>query len=487
MAGKERVEWLKCSQDPAYFLDTFCWIFNATLRSWVQFSLWPAQIEVADALLSGQHLIVLKARQLGLTWLCLGYALWLMLFRPSAVILLFSKREDEAQELMLRLQGMYRYLPAWMQCRSVMKENQSEFRLSNGSVALCFPTTGGRSYTGTFVLADEADFIPELSGFLNAVKPTVDAGGQLALISTSDKSQPNSTFKRLFRAGWRRMNEYRAVFLSWRARPDRTEEWYTAIKRDMYEQDGSDDNVQQEYPNTPEDALSARSLDKRIPPLFLERVANEATGLPLDFWPVNVPLVDGLSIFRLPTAAGLYVVGCDPAEGNPTSDESALTVIDAYTGEQMAVCAGRYQPDVLAQKADQIGTFYNRADIMPERNNHGHSVILWLREHSGLRVLNGPDGKPGWLSHAKGKALLYDAVTVACRDQGLIVYDGETIRQLGALEGSTLRAPKGDNDDRADSLALALAGAQSPAMGATPSTVSLPPLDIVREADRGRF
>ncbi len=204
-------------------------------------------------------------------------------------------------------------------------------------------------------------------------------------------------------------------------------------------------------------------------------------------WGEDVPVVDGLGLFVLPTADRLYVVGVDAAEGNPTSDESAITVLDAYSGEQMAVCAGRFQPDVLAAYADVLGVFYNRADIMVERNNHGHSVLLWLTEHSDLQLLKGPDDKPGWLSHAKGKTLLYDGVTVACRDYGIELHDSETIRQLGALEGATLRAPVGDNDDRADALALALAGASAPGMGADASTISEPPVDVVAEADRQGF
>lgn len=487
MAGREeKAEWLKSSTDPAYFLDTHTWLFNATLRSWIRFSLWSAQMDVCDALLTGRHLIVLKARQLGLTWLCLGYALWLMLFRPAAVVLLFSKREDEAQELMTRLQGMYQRLPFWMQCRRVLKETLTEFRLSNGSVALAFPTTGGRSYTGTFVLADEADFMPDLATFLNAVKPTVDAGGQLALISTSDKSQPNSTFKRLFRAGWRGTNEYRAIFLPWTARPGRTGDWYKTIRRDMHEQDGSDDNVQQEYPASPEEALSARSLDKRIPPSFLARVACEATPLPVDFWGKDVPLVDGLVIFRLPAAGRLYVLGVDPAEGNPTSDPSALCVLDAVTCEQVAVCAGRFQPAVMAQKADQIGTFYNRADVLVERNNHGHAVLLWLAENGNLRLLPGLDGRPGWLSNAKGKALMYDQVVEGCRDVGLTVYDSETIRQLGGLEGSSLRAPTGDHDDRADAFALAFVGAGAAGM-ADQTPIVIHGIDPLQAMDKESF
>ena len=444
MAGREeKAEWLKSSADPAYFLDTHTWIFNATLRSWVRFALWLAQMDVCDALLTGRHLIVLKARQLGLTWLCLGYALWLMLFRPAAVILLFSKREDEAQELMTRLQGMYQRLPFWMQCRRV-------------------------------------------ETFLNAVKPTVDAGGQLALISTSDKSQPNSTFKRLFRAGWRGTNEYRAIFLPWTARPGRSPEWYVSIQRDMWEQKGTDDDLHQEYPETPEQALGARTLDKRLPPVFLQRVACEATPLPVDRWRADVPLVDGLLVYRLPTPGQLYVLGADPAEGNPTSDESALCVLDAVSGAQMAVCAGRFQPAVMAQKADQIGTFYNRADAMVERNNHGHAVLLWLSENGNLRLLPGLDGRPGWLSNAKGKALMYDAVVEGCRDGGLELYDSETIRQLGGLEGSSLRAPAGDHDDRADALALAFAGAGAAGM-ADQEPIVIRGVDPLQAMDRETF
>ena len=90
-----------------------------------------------------------------------------------------------------------------MQAWAVLKSNESQFVLSTGSRFLAFPTTGGRSYTGTIAVVDEADFVPDLRGFLNAVKPTIDAGGQLFLITTSDKTRPLSTFKRLYRAALR--------------------------------------------------------------------------------------------------------------------------------------------------------------------------------------------------------------------------------------------------------------------------------------------
>jgi hypothetical protein len=403
-AGKrERVEWLKCSEDPAYFADTYVWIFNATLRSWIKLVLWAAQLTVLDQLVSGRNFLVLKARQLGLTWLCLAYALWLMLFRPAAVVLLFSKRDDEAEELLSRLKGMYDRLPSWMQARAVVKTNSSEFQLSNGSRAMCFPTTGGRSYTGTFVLGDEADYIPDLNGFLNAVKPTVDAGGQLVLITTSDKTRPQSTFKNLFRAAWQGINDYVAVFLPWHARPDPTQDWYDAIARDMRAQDGSDDNLHQEYPETPEQALAAKTLDKRIPPAWVANVTHLACPLAGEKLPDDVPQVHGLRLYRGPDPLRSYVVGVDPAEGNPTSDDSALCVLDVDSGEQVAVLSAKMQPGFLAGCAAHLAVFYNDAGILVERNNHGHSVLLWLADNGVdvdgrgrfAYVLNGLDGKPG--------------------------------------------------------------------------------------------
>jgi hypothetical protein len=113
---------------------------------------------------------------------------------------------------------------------------------------------------------------------------------------------------------------------------------------------------------------------------------------------------------------------------------------------------------LIAAHADAVGRFYNAASVMVERNNHGHAVLLWLGEHSELAVLSGPDGKPGWHSTSKGKALLYSAVADAFRNSETTVHSFATFIQLSSIEGSTLRAPQGEHDDRADSYALAWQG-----------------------------
>ena len=95
-----RKEIHKCRKSPAYFLDTYVYIYDAVSGEWVPFRLWPAQIETVETIAVNRLMVILKARQLGLTWLVLGFALWLILFHPAATVLLFSRRDDEATDLL---------------------------------------------------------------------------------------------------------------------------------------------------------------------------------------------------------------------------------------------------------------------------------------------------------------------------------------------------------------------------------------------------
>ena len=448
------VEWELCKRDPVYFARTCCQIYDAEALGWIPFELWDEQVEVLELVHDEQLVIVLKARQLGLTWLMLAYALWLMLFRPIATVLIFSLRDNEAIYLLgeERLRGMFERLPDWMQ-PAVEVDAAHEWKLANGSTARAFPTSAGDSYTATFALVDEADLVPDLGKLLGRVKPTIDAGGKLVLISRVDKSRPQTRFKQIYRQARAGLSQWHAVFLSWRVRPSRTQAWYEEQKRDTLEQTGALDDLYEQYPETDAQALSGKTLDKRLHPKWLEDCYQPQA--PLQDVPAEVPAINGLALYRLPEPGRTYVIGVDPAEGNPTSDDSALSVLDMISGEEVAHLSGKFQPEVIAAHADALGLFYNRAGILPERNNHGHAVLLWLKDNGRCSVLYGLDRKPGWLSTSVGKALLYDALAESVREQNTRIHSFKTFTQLGSIEGSTLRAPEGEMDDAADSFALA--------------------------------
>src|SRR5262249_56048600 len=119
---------------------------------------------------------------------------------------------------------------------------------------------------------------------------------------------------------------------------------------------------------------------KRLDSAWLQQCYEER--LPLQELPLGAPAIPNLEVYVLPQPDHRYVIGADPAEGNPTSDDSALTVLDRDSGEEVASLAGKLQPSVLAAHIDTIGQWYNNAAVLVERNNHGHAGLLWLGEPS---------------------------------------------------------------------------------------------------------
>ena len=60
---------------------------------------WYWQREYLDWIMSNEQTITLKGRQLGVTWVWAGLALWTALFRPGSDVLVYSIKEDDAAEV----------------------------------------------------------------------------------------------------------------------------------------------------------------------------------------------------------------------------------------------------------------------------------------------------------------------------------------------------------------------------------------------------
>jgi hypothetical protein len=277
----QKIEWLACAESLPYFVDNYCQIYDATKGSWIPFKLWDDQVSVAEELVNNRLVVILKARQLGQTWLVLSYILWLMIFHPSVTILIFSRRETEAIYLLdKRLKEMYKRIPEELQVRTIVSNSSHVWELSNGSVAYAFPSTAGDSYTATLAFVDEADLVPDLDTLMLSVKPTIDGGGRMVLLSRSNKETPNSAFKKMFLAAWAKVSEWKGIFLPWYSRPTRTQQWYENLKNDFLVNTGSTDGLFEQYPATPEEALAPKSLNKRIPFAWLQRCYVPMEGKP---------------------------------------------------------------------------------------------------------------------------------------------------------------------------------------------------------------
>lgn len=450
----ERQEWLKCRQSCVYFIYTYCQIYDATSSMWIPFLLWPGQVRTLDTIVNNRLVVILKARQLGLTWLCLSFILWKMLFHPAFTAVVFSRRETEAIYLLgtQRLRGIYNRLPEFMKVRQFLTASSHIWQLSNESVVYGFPTTAGDSYTAGFAFVDEADLVPDLDSLMNAVKPTIDGGGQMILLSRADKQRPASSFKRTYRGAKKGTNGWASVFLPWFERPERDAEWYEAQKAEIKDRTGAIDDLYQQYPATDDEALRPPEHDRRLPLVHLQRAFSEAEPLDVDEH-IAVP---GLRVFELPELTIEYVIGADPAEGNPGSNDSVACVLEKRTGRQVAVLAGQIEPTIFASHVTVISDFYNNAEIMPERNNHGHAMILALEELHDKSVLLGIDLREGWQTSSRSKAMMYTVAADILRENPeSTIRDELTYLQLASVEGSTLKAPEGELDDHAVAWCLA--------------------------------
>ena len=91
-------EYSECLKSPAYFMKNYCKIQHPTLGT-IPFALYPFQEKTLEAYRDEQFNIVLKARQMGISTLVSGYALWLMTFFTDKSILCIAINQETAKNI----------------------------------------------------------------------------------------------------------------------------------------------------------------------------------------------------------------------------------------------------------------------------------------------------------------------------------------------------------------------------------------------------
>jgi len=87
-----------------------------------------------------------------------------------------------------------------------------------------------------------------------------------------------------------------------------------------------------------------------------------------------------LKIYKRRIPGRRYIIGADCAEGRLIStdnpDRNAAVVLEMETGEECAAYSSVLPPEDFAQDLVDLAEMYNRAQIAPERNGPGQTVIL---------------------------------------------------------------------------------------------------------------
>lgn len=450
------------------------------------FRLWAAQFETLWDFLGHRLVLILKARQLGISWLCCSYALWLCLFQPGKVALLFSKGQNEANELLRRVRVLYERLPDWFKekCAKVTKSNTTTLEWDNGSRVISLPGTksAGRGMTASLVILDEAAFLKWGTELYTALKPTIDAGGQLIILSTANGL--GNLFHRLWIRAAKGLSDFKTIFLPWHARPGRTWAWFLKLLAD------ADDPalVPQEYPASAQEAFVSsgrtRFKSKWITRLARRLEARAPVLLDESEWPQhlqgNAALSDFLRLYSLPVAGRRYILAADPAEGKEgaagqkAGDYSAATLCEVLPSgrlREVGCLHGHIEPGEFGLALVALAEAYG-AELIVERNNHGHAVLLSIGLSNGGEgyplLLAGPDGYAGWLSNSATKPLTINILAECLRDDTLDVLSSPAIDEMGiyaVLKNGSTGAPKGEHDDLVTTWALLCTIARFPPAG----------------------
>jgi intein/homing endonuclease len=237
---------------PALFIDHFCLINdpNTPERGPFRFRLWPWQWELLDQFVNHKRVVVLKARQMGVSWLMAAYALWTFLSKPGSNIIFISKREEDAAKLLAKAVFIYRNLPPRFKFEANKRDSDTRLafrseQLNSTMSALAAVKGAGRSETATLVIPDEWAFQEYAEEMYGGYEPTVGIYGEIKGCSTANG--PQGLFYSIYQSAKLGKNGFHPAFLSWSLRPGRTQEWRDS-KAEEFRLAGTPELAAQEYP-----------------------------------------------------------------------------------------------------------------------------------------------------------------------------------------------------------------------------------------------
>jgi hypothetical protein len=382
---------------------------------------WRWQAYLVWVLHTFLRVIVLKARQLGATWICCGYIVWTALYKRGSLCLVYRQKEEEAWENVTRCHQLLLSLPRylWNGAEVVRpragalatEELKLRFRMPNGRfrysriVAMTSASASGHGKTAAVALTDEHSRIERAAEIAKAVQPAVGTQGKWFVVSTANGTADEETgdgnhFHWLWAfnadGGWTRL------FLGWFLHALRDRRWYETSEevrglRSHERAEQYPENEHEAFALTNKVFFEAEDLDwyathTRRP---LYRFDFDGTDLPVDKARRLRSDERLISVFVEPQRDHDYAISADVASGSG-ADYSAAHVIDLTNLEIAAELHGKLPEDRYAYQLHFLGKWYGTGSgcehdalLAPEtQGGYGTAVIICLRDRT--------DGRPAY-------------------------------------------------------------------------------------------
>lgn len=465
----QEIEWRRCARDPIYFCERY-WKIRHPEKGRILFELREAQRETLEAFEDHSRVIILKARQIGFSTLVSAYVAWRAFFHSDEAIIMLSRTEREAIDLLSKTKYGLRYLPDWMKKRGPAAMDDTLTRLSwnNESAIESLPSQSdpARGHTVTLVVVDEWAFLKNSEEAWASIEPVADIGGRVIGLSTANGSG------NFFHDFWVRArtgtSDFYPIFFPWHAVPERDQAWYDAKTSDMLPWQRA-----QEYPGSEDEAFIRSGnpvFDIDTLDLLPTRRAEWRGWMTVDEGRVPTFQVeqDGpLQVWEQPQPHHKYVIGADVAEGLEHGDFSVAAVIDVNTGRVVAKWRGHVDPDLFGEEVlYRLGRWYNSALIGVEVNSLGMATCTHLRNTQYPNVyyrvqydqrFDQETKKIGWRTQSNTKPKMVADLNRAIRNSEIIILDNELVAELRTFvreaDGKTHGSPF---DDQTMALGIAV-------------------------------
>lgn len=223
---EEIKEYIKCSKDPIYFIQTYVRIVNID-KGLVPFIPYTFQEEIINKVVDNRFVICKMPRQSGKSTTIVSMLLWYVLFNENFNIAILANKMQQARELLSRLQLAYEHLPKWLQ-QGVLEWNKGNIELENGSKIIASATSASAIRGGSFnlIYLDEFAFVQNnmQEEFFASVFPTISSGQTSKVLITSTPNGLNLFYK-LWVDSEKGRNSYVRVDVHWSDIPGRDEKW----------------------------------------------------------------------------------------------------------------------------------------------------------------------------------------------------------------------------------------------------------------------
>jgi hypothetical protein len=218
----QELEWRRCKRDPWHFLTTHCKTLdeaterNEQKRDWTKEELEPVKEtevirpfpercypylrNIMDAWLVEKLLAILKSRQVMISWLMCCLYLWATMFHTGVKTFLQSKKQEDANALLRRIEFVFRQLPTWMQERSGAHITTSlmEFPTIHSEIR-AIPQGADiiRGYTLTYLFSDETAAQKKCAEAYKAARQSLNKGARACFVTSAAPSWFEKVYKDL--------------------------------------------------------------------------------------------------------------------------------------------------------------------------------------------------------------------------------------------------------------------------------------------------